>query len=372
MSERYQLWLLIFALLAFGCPVGAFGQAEKYLVDRLREFEQQHWGLNCQYFTKTKGFNRDRTFWISQSGDGHFFRSGIDMLQIREGVANRRSVSEVIQVPNQRVSALVDYDDGEALESVPELRGILDSRRLPLAIGGAIFGVSSYDGLRFSDLATQENTRLSHRKEALDGEKVNVLVMRSKEIGLFEFYFSMLDPVLIRKIVIVKDSDSLVWDPVANEQVSLSEPRANANGYAVRKKEIWFPITYDQHDGKPHVSGAQYVLQVDHDGGRTELACEFIVEEVSKFSVSDSSRSEFERLPVKDGVSVYVKGAEGLSYVFRDGRIERAHDAAGIKAIDGVRFREPKSNWRWYAGLVGALCLVAGIWFYSKRRQNTG
>ena len=375
--SKYQIsrCFLLFGVFGFAFQsivCGANSRNERQvdaeeLLGELKRFEQQFWGSSCQFWIKNGQVKRYATHWLAQSQDGVFVRSGLES-EITVGDTIQKNAAEIVCVPGQRIAAL--RNGSSELPPLDNLRGYVDYDRRSIGISSTFFGFSRFDGYRFSEVFAKHPDRISVSGRRLDGQAVDVLEFGGPGLGRYEFYFSKSIPREVKKIVVSKSADDQMWDPLANKSVKLSDPLENVDGFATLDSETWFPIRYGNKNGKSIVESAKCVREIHHDAGETVLSLEFLLEEVTDFSVRDSSRAEFERMPVEEGMVVYVKGVDGLAFVYRDGRIERAYDTAGIKAIDGVRFREPESNWGWYTGLMIALCLVAGIWVYTKRRQN--
>lgn len=192
------------------------------------------------------------------------------------------------------------------------------------------------------------------------------------ERGRYEFWLSDAEPAVVLKIRVTKNAGQIrshgCQDP---QRRSFMDKKSRKRIISPATTLETYPILYHERRNIRQVSSLtdHLFINLDDPNASNKVAFHWAVDEVKRFKVGDSSRAHFSEISVPEGTPVQVHGQLGVKYEFRNGRMERVIDTAGIEEMEGVRFRKPPERRSWTLPMSLALLVVIAVWIVARKRR---
>lgn len=236
---------------------------------------------------------------------------------------------------------------------------------------GPVFGVSPQDGLLWSTL--MQSCKLTITSDTLSGDGVWLFTGRHPQRGIYQFWITKEEPVRILRVRMEKTSKNLRSNGCERPSFTLPPPRAEDDPIASATCVLTLDsLEYETEPTQPNLRRLiMHFDRLDSNGNLLlRTSQQWLIRSVEAFKVAPTDRMQFQHFQVKDGTAVRVSKEPGVRYEFRNGRIERVIDTAGIEEMEGVRFRKPPERRSWTLPLSVALVTVIALWIVVRKRRT--
>jgi len=212
---------------------------------------------------------------------------------------------------------------------------------------------------------------LSVRSDSLVGNAVFILEGR----GPYGLYKLWLDPsigYLPRRIEILKEGNDLMGNK------AISQITGDGSLYpASRQKQ--FSVVVEDFQYQPLGAGfvpttysedAQWIYE---DGSQVSVSTAVVLSEFTLLTDSSDKLSDkaFElSMKIPDGTRVDVLDSPNISYLWRDGKIEKGVGRDAVQVLEGLKFENSvRVRSRLMIGCVLLIIILVGVLFWRRQRQ---